>query len=62
MNPRKSALDNTIPGVAKPSADFMRLVRRIQQKVITYGVCSASEEALLRRYTDYGDSARTQLK
>jgi hypothetical protein len=29
-------------------------VRRIQSKLITYGIISEEEEQLLKQYTDYG--------
>lgn len=44
----------TVKGINTPSPDFMRIVRLIQDKVITYGVCSEVEQAVLERYTDFG--------
>jgi hypothetical protein len=44
----------TVKGITSPGPDFMRIVRQIQDKVMTYGFCSDSEQALLERYTDFG--------
>ena len=55
----KTALETTISGVKKPGADFMVLVRKIQEKVITYGVCSNREQEILEQYTDFGQHKRT---
>jgi len=45
----------TVKGLNTPSPDFMRIVRQIQDKVLTYGICSAQEQAVLERYTDFGE-------
>lgn len=41
-----------------PSKEFMALLRRIQNRVITYGVVSDREEAILRKHTDYFVNSR----
>jgi hypothetical protein len=43
----------TVKGINRPSPDFMRIVRQIQDKVMTYGICSEVEQQVLERYTDF---------
>ena len=54
MKTVKDPLKTTVKGLNTPGPDFMRLVRKIQDKVYTYGVCSESEQAYLQRYCDIG--------
>lgn len=53
MNNLKDPFQTTVPGVEKPmsttSPEFMRMVRRIQDKIITYGMCSDSEQRILNQ-------------
>jgi hypothetical protein len=44
----------TVKGITSPGPDFMRIVRQIQDKVVTYGLCSDREQAVLEQYTDFG--------
>jgi len=44
----------TVKGLNTPSPDFMRIIRQIQDKVMTYGICSEQEQQVLERYTDFG--------
>jgi hypothetical protein len=44
----------TVKGINSPSPNFMRIIRQIQDKVMTYGVCSEVEQSILERYTDFG--------
>jgi hypothetical protein len=40
------------------SREFRALIRRVQERVMTYGVVSDRDEAVLRRYTDYFNSPK----
>jgi hypothetical protein len=53
MKPISDPFKNTIAGV-KSRANVSMTVRRIQSKLITYGIISEDEERLLREHTDYG--------
>ena len=35
-------------------ADVKTACRKIQEKIITYGICSDREQAFLSRHTDFG--------
>ena len=54
MKTVKDPLKTTVKGLNRPGPDFMRLVRKIQDKVYTYGICSEQEQAYLQRYCDIG--------
>lgn len=41
-------------------ADPVTTIRRIQEKIITYGICSDKEQAFLSKYTDFGKTDQKQ--
>lgn len=53
MKPISDPFKTTIAGV-KSRANVSMTVRRIQSKLINYGIISEEEERLLREHTDYG--------
>lgn len=43
----------TIKGINAPNPNFMRIIRQIQDKVMTHGICSDLEQKMLEKYTDF---------
>jgi hypothetical protein len=41
-----------------PSREFLAMLKRIRNRVITYGVVSDKEEEFLRKHTDYFVTSR----
>lgn len=54
MKTVKDPLKTTVKGLDRPGPDFMRIVRKIQDKIYTYGICSEKEQHYLERYCDIG--------
>lgn len=44
--------------VRAPSKQFLAMLRRIQNRVITYGVVTDREDEFLRQHTDHFDNSR----
>jgi hypothetical protein len=57
MNNLKDPFQTTVPNVGKhlprTSPEFIRMIRRIQDKVMTYGLCSDSEQRILNQINQH---------
>lgn len=59
MKPIKDPFITTIRGLnSKPGANVRPIVRQIQSKILSHGICSPREEQFLMRYTDFGIESR----
>lgn len=61
MKTVKDPLKTTVKGLENPGPDFMRIVRKIQDKIYMHGVCSEKEQHYLERYCDIGQIRSSNL-